>query len=90
MSFDDFFSDMDDVMHDNPMPIHTEEEQRRMAFQRASEAYTEQFEAAYARRMEQRKADTRQWIKMSLPKILEEARIRIYERELALKHHATA
>ena len=90
MSFDTFFDDLDMLMEDNPMPVHSEDEQRRMAFQRASEEYTAKFEEAYARRMEQRKIDTAQWLKISLPKIKEEAKIRIYERDLALKHHATA
>lgn len=90
MSFDSFFDDLELLMDEEPMPIHSEQEMRRMAFQRASEAYTEKFEEAYARRMEQRKVDTAQWLKISLPKIKEEAKIRIYERDLALKHHATA
>ena len=90
MSFDTFFEDLEMLIDEEPMPIHSEEERRRMAFQRASEAYTAKFEEAYARRMEQRKVDTAQWLKISLPKIKEEAKIRIYERDLALRNHATA
>jgi hypothetical protein len=87
MSFDTFFDDLEMIMEDAPMPAHSEEEQRRMAFQRASEDYTAKFEEAYARREERRKADTTQWLKISLPKIKEEARLCAYERKLAAINH---
>lgn len=79
MSFDDFFTDLDDVMQDNPMPIHSEEEQRRMAFQRASEAYTAKFEEAYEAREIRRASERAQWQNLILPHIRQEGILRRQE-----------
>ena len=80
MSFDDFFSDLDDVMQDNPMPIHTEEEQRRMAFQRASEDYSRKFEEAYEAREIRRASERAQWQNLILPMIRQANILRRQER----------
>lgn len=69
MSFDTFFDDLEMLMDEEPMPIHSDEEISRMAFQRASEAYTEKFEAAYECREIRRASERAQWINLILPKI---------------------
>ena len=69
MNFNDFFSDLDMVMRDNPMPVHSDDEMRQMAFQQASEEYTMKFEAAYERREIRRASERAQWINLILPMI---------------------
>ena len=80
MSFDTFFDDLDDVMHDNPMPVHSEEEQRRMAFQRASEDYSKKFDAACEAREIRRASERAQWQNLILPHIRQEGILRRQER----------
>ena len=69
MSFDDFFTDLEILMDEEPMPIHSEEEQRKMAFQRASEEYSRKFDEAYQAREIRRASERAQWQNLILPMI---------------------
>ena len=80
MSFDTFFDDLDMLMDEEPMPIHSEQEMRRMAFQRASEDYSRKFDAAYEAREIRRASERAQWQNLILPHIRQEGILRRQER----------
>lgn len=55
---------------------------RRTAFQQASIQYQEEFERAYQRRIEQRDEARKHWNEVVIPRILREAALVAYEREM--------
>lgn len=61
---------------------------RECAMKTQAKRYEAEFERAYARREERRRADTKQWQDVILPRIKNEATMLRYER--GLEHHATA
>ena len=68
MTYDSFFDDLDAVLAE-PMPVHTEEEQRRMAYQRAAEDYSRKFDEAYERREIRAASERAHFLNIVLPAI---------------------